>query len=296
MTIRLENFAGSWLVSEYVYNPDGTFVGILQQRRRMEPQADGSTRVFLSCEPRLKIENHPISAFEGEWVYEIGRDGRYRRYLGPDMLGTGLKWGPDALTGRGIWPRFGHNFTNFSLTIAPNRQIFGGRYFNAGECIANVMGVAVPELMGIENPYPAFTNPTRPADIAQTWSGTVLIFDPGYRVQAEYNMIRQFTPQGWMDQVEGGTQTQFIMDEAYDRLLISGSGVGVAKRYGWCIETSTIDTPSENGQHTLGGEVWQRDSIDVLDAASKTLIGFTQSYVDGLFAQINIFKLKPNTI
>jgi hypothetical protein len=296
MTTRSDGFMGSWLISEYLYTPDGTFVGILQQRRRMEPQPDGSTRVFQSCVPRLKIEDHPMAAFEGEWVYDIGRDGRYRRYYGPDMIGTGLKWGPDSLTGRGIWPRFGHNFTSFSVMIAPDRQIIGGRYFNAGECIANMIGIAVPELLGVDNPYPAFTNPVNPAEIAQTWSGTVLIFDPGYRVQAEYNMIRQFTPHGWTDQVEGGTQAQFMLDEMADRTLIRGSGAGVAKRYGWCVETTSIDTPEAGISRTANAEVWQRDSIDVLDAASKTLVGITQSYMDGLFAQINIIKLKPNTI
>jgi hypothetical protein len=296
MTTRSDGVVTSWLFSEYVYDPDGNFVGILQQRRRLEAQANGATRIYQSCVPRLKSDAHPLRALEGEWIYDITREGRIRRHVGPDVVGTGLKWGPDALTLRGVWPRFGHNFTQFSIHIAPNRQVTGGKVFNAGECIANLIGIGVPEVIGTESPYPTFTNPMLPQEIALTWSGTALIFDPGYRVQAEYNVIRQFTPLGWRDQLEGGKPTVINLEDMGQRWRITGSGEGVVKRYGWGLEATRYFTPSPQIERSAMGELWQYETSEVLDATSKTLISMTYSYTDSVFAQVSITKLKPNTI
>ena len=40
-----DKFLGAWLVSEYVYNPDGSFAGIVRQRRELLGLANGRIRV-----------------------------------------------------------------------------------------------------------------------------------------------------------------------------------------------------------------------------------------------------------
>ena len=60
------------------------------------------------------------------------------------------------LTARGMWTRFGYNFTSFSMLVNPNRQVTGGKFFIANEEIATIVGVAVPENEG----YPEMTDGT----------------------------------------------------------------------------------------------------------------------------------------
>lgn len=139
-----DKFTGNWLVTEYVHNPSGQFVGIVRQKRRLQ-QLEDAIRVIQDCEISPELANHPMKDFAGHWEFDIRRDGRLRRYLGPDVVGLGVSWGENCITGQGIWPRFGHNFKSFSLIISPERQLTGGTFFNANEPIAVIIGVACPE-------------------------------------------------------------------------------------------------------------------------------------------------------
>ena len=145
-----DRFGGAWLVTEHVYDPDGTYRGSVAQRRRVEPADRGRVRVVQHCEPSPDLDGHPMAAFAGDWIFELQVDGRRRRYLGPDVMGAATEWQPGTMTGRGIWPRFGYEFESYSVLVAPDRQLTGGFFSLAGRSVADIVGVAVPESSGVE--------------------------------------------------------------------------------------------------------------------------------------------------
>ena len=145
-----DRFGGAWLVSEHVFDPDGTYRGSVVQRRRVEPVQEGRLRVIQRCQPSPGLEGHPMADFAGDWVFDMEVDGAQRRYLGPDVVGAGTEWSPGAMTGQGAWPRFGYEFESYSVLVAPNRQLTGGFFALAGRSVADIVGVAVPESAGVE--------------------------------------------------------------------------------------------------------------------------------------------------
>lgn len=147
---RGDLFGGDWLVTEYVFDPDGAFRGSVAQRRRVEPTPGGRLRVVQHCEPSPELDGHAMAAFAGEWAFDIEVDGAQRRYLGPDVIGTGTEWIPGTMTGRGAWPRFGYQFESYSVLAGPGRQLTGGFFSLAGRSVADIVGVAVPESAGTE--------------------------------------------------------------------------------------------------------------------------------------------------
>ncbi len=147
---KKDRFGGDWLINEYVYDPDGTFRGEVAQRRIVEPAGEGRLLVTQRCHPSPQLAGHPMAAFSGEWVFELEVDGTQRRYLGPDVVGFGTLWQPGALTGQGLWPRFGYEFESYSVLVAPDRQLTGGFFSLAGRSVADIVGVAVPEASGEE--------------------------------------------------------------------------------------------------------------------------------------------------
>lgn len=145
-----DSFGGSWLVTEYVFDPDGRHRGTVAQRRCVEPVGDTRLRVTQQCEPSPTLKGHAMAAFAGEWVFDLEVDGDQRRYLGPDVVGTATQWQPGAMTGQGLWPRFGYEFESYSVLVAPDRQLTGGFFSLAGRSVADIVGVAVPEAAGAE--------------------------------------------------------------------------------------------------------------------------------------------------
>lgn len=154
-------FLGDWLVSEAIYTPAGEYVGVVQQRRCLQPLGAQKIRVIQMCEPvetavaPLSAQAHQVVAMMnrrvGEFVFDLQLAGPARHYLGPDVIGGGFSWIEGALTARGLWPRFGYNFTSFSILLHPERQVTGGKFFVANEEVATIVGTAVPEAQG----YPA---------------------------------------------------------------------------------------------------------------------------------------------
>ena len=145
-----DRFGGAWLVTEYVFDPDGALRGSVAQRRRVEPVSGGGFRVTQSCKPSPELAGHPMAGFAGDWVFDMEVDGPRRRYLGPDVVGVGTEWRPGAMTAAGMWPRFGYQFESYSVLVAPDRQLTGGFFSLAGRSVADIVGVAVPESAGIE--------------------------------------------------------------------------------------------------------------------------------------------------
>ena len=147
---KKDRFGGAWLVVEYVFDPDGTYRGEVAQRRIVEPVGEARHRVTQHCEPSPELADHPMAAFAGEWVFDLEVAGDQRRYLGPDVVGVGTMWQPGAMTGQGLWPRFGYEFESYSVLAAPDRQLTGGFFSLAGRSVADIVGVAVPEASGEE--------------------------------------------------------------------------------------------------------------------------------------------------
>ncbi len=145
-----DTFSGAWLVTEYVHDPDGTFRGTVAQRRRVEQVDEARLRVTQQCEPSAALHGHAMAAFAGEWVFDLEVVGDQRHYLGPDVVGSATQWQPGAMTGQGMWPRFGYEFESYSVLVAPDRQLTGGFFSLAGRSVADIVGVAVPETAGIE--------------------------------------------------------------------------------------------------------------------------------------------------
>lgn len=145
-----DRFGGAWLVTEYVFDPDGAYRGSVAQHRLVEPAGGGRFRVTQSCRPSPELDGHPMAGFAGDWVFDMEIDGAQRRYLGPDVVGEGTEWSPGAMTGRGAWPRFGYEFESYSVLVAADRQLTGGFFSLTGRSVADIVGVAVPESAGVE--------------------------------------------------------------------------------------------------------------------------------------------------
>jgi hypothetical protein len=164
---RADRFDGAWAVVEYVFDPDGTFRGVVDQRRLVEPVADGHLRVTQICRSSPELAGHPMAAFEGEWVFDLYVDGDDRRYVGPDVVGLGTQWAPGAITGSGQWPRFGYDFESYGVLIAPERQLTGGFFSLVGRSVADIVGVAAPESFGV----PSLDLDVTPPDLDDdTWT------------------------------------------------------------------------------------------------------------------------------
>ncbi len=145
-----DSFAGAWLVSEHVYDPDGAYRGAIDQHRDVEWVAEDRLRVTQRCYPSPALAGHPMAYFAGEWVFHLELAGTQRRYLGPDVVGAGTEWQPGVMTGQGIWPRFGYEFESYGVLVAPDRQLTGGSFSLAGRSVADIVGVAVPERCNIK--------------------------------------------------------------------------------------------------------------------------------------------------
>lgn len=176
-------FEGSWLVSEYVFNPDGSFAGIIRQRRMLESIPNGRIRVTQVCEPEERLSEHPMGAFSGRWEFELEAEEQLRRYLGPDVVGYGTEWSPGTMTGQGIWPRFGHTFESYAVLLAKQRQVTGGFFSLSGRSVADIVGAAVesaddwPELdihatpppLPLREEYPFVQRRIGPMAVAESW-------------------------------------------------------------------------------------------------------------------------------
>lgn len=172
------SFIGSWLVSEYLYTPAGEFAGIIHQRRLLQPQGD-VIRVIQHCEPVIVADGiseqaqatiNILNKRVGEFVFDLKLVGKARHYLGEDVLGGGFSWHDGVLTAKGLWTRFGYNFTSFSILLNPKRQATGGKFFIANEEVATIVGLAVPE----EEGYPEFKD----GDIANEYHGERYTISP----------------------------------------------------------------------------------------------------------------------
>jgi len=160
-----DRFLGAWRVTEYVYSPGGALLGEVRQVRQVHEQPDGALRVVQHCTPSDSLADHWMSRFAGEWVFTLTREGDIRRYHGPDVVGYATQWSPGMITGRGMWPRFGCNFTSFSATLNEQRQLTGGTFSRAGEIVAVIVGLGVADRDGKSNDWPILEDYAAPSSL-----------------------------------------------------------------------------------------------------------------------------------
>jgi hypothetical protein len=272
-----ENFVGCWRVSEYVFDANGSFVGVIEQRRQLMSLPNGRIRVTQHCTPKLSDAKHAMNAFAGEWIFEMSRHGRKRLYHGPDVVGLGLNWGEETITGRGVWTRFGHNFTSFGVMVNPRRQITGGKFYNASELVANIVGVAIVEDEK-DHTFPKLDVTRQAHNFGSNWKGERRVFDTDGHLRNVSSVCDEIGEFGWKS---GNNEIHFAQDE--DRLRVSGAVRGIAKRFGCAIEMFAVDVDSPNAQI---------ESFAVLDSESQTWIEVAQKNSDGKLASMEVTMLK----
>lgn len=276
-----DKFLGAWLVTEYVYNPNGRFVGIIHQRRELEQLENGNIRVTQHCQPEASLAEHPMGGFTGTPVFDLQVDGRFRRYLGPAVIGTGVPWSEGVMTGSGVWPVFGHNFRSFAFLAAPNRQLTGGKFFNATEMVANIVGVAMPETE--TDIYPELDGPTFANECAPIWQGTYRTVLPDGEVLQEESCERRYTENGRWRDIIGEQDYLFDIQERMLGQVKDETFIGIAKRTGWMLEAELVE---KNGRSLQIQEV--------LDGRFGHLASLRHWYRDGKLEQVEVIQLRKS--
>jgi hypothetical protein len=276
-------FSGAWRVRETVFSPSGLRLGEVAQRRVVANADDGTIRVIQVCEPDavLRSQAHPMVAFEGEHVFSLSIDGPVRRYHGPAVQGGALTIGDGAMIGRGVWPRFGWVFWSWSVRVAPDRQLTGGRFHRGGAPMATIVGVAAPESVSREAPRLGETR--WPGASARTWKGTRCRIDGTGRVIAEGPAWRRYLSQDAWEGPESASSLS-ARDDAFllEGVLEGRPMLGFARRFGWMIEAEAVV-----GDDTI------LESIEVFDEAAGHLVVLERWLVDQMLQRAEVVRLRP---
>jgi hypothetical protein len=122
--------------------------------------------------------------------------------------------------------------------VTPERQITGGKFYNAGELVANIVGVAVPETLDSQDAFPTLSGATWAGNIAARWHGEQSSYDAdGCKTDAF--VTRRYQSDEWQETLniygaESVTTTR--LESLNTRLLAMRTGksnsVGIAKRSG----------------------------------------------------------------
>ena len=276
-------FSGAWRVRETVFSPSGARAGEVLQRRVVESTGDGLLRVVQVCEPDQELRNqaHPMVAFGGEHVFSLSVDGAVRRYHGPAVRGGALSIGEGAMIGRGIWPRFGWIFWSWSVRVAPDRQLTGGRFHRGGAPMATIVGVGAPEVVSPE--APRLGEMCWPGERARSWKGTCCRIDGTGRVVAQEATWRRYaSPHVWEGPEGAGS-----LSERGDAWSVDGTRegrpvCGFARRFGWMIESEAVV-----GDDTVV------ESIEVFDEAHGHLVVLERWLVDQMLQRAEVVRLRP---
>ena len=196
------------------------------------------------------------------------------------------------MTGRGIWPDFGHNFTSFAVVGEPGVQLTGGAFFNGREMIANIAGIALPQT-DENTPWPELSGPENPADLGLAWTGTLREVSPRGEVVSEEVVCRTYestaSNRRFTERVNSQESLHLKTEENRKRLMVSGhianSAVhGLGKQYGWLVE---FELCLANGSIV--------EWMEVLDADRSRLVGIRRWWTDGLLNRVEILNLAPET-
>lgn len=279
MTIRIASPVGAWRTTQYIYNPDGSFAGTIRQRRELFQLPNGNTRIIHYDTPQPELDGHPMSQFSGKRKVDVVNDGRARRYLGPDLIGSGLAWDEGVTAGQGLLPTYGHNFTSLAMQVDIERQLTWGRYYNATEAVATIIGIAVPERYKGDPDWPALDGPHWPHQVAIDWEGYRRTINPDGSQITQVPLKRHYDGQNWEDGLPDG-KFALQLAEHGSRWMVSGAISGIAKQSGWLLE---IEAHSEFGTCIKMAEV--------LDAEHKNIVGIRRWYIDDILQTVEVVKL-----
>ena len=223
-------FVGDWRVTEYVFDPEGTYQGRIRQQRHLERRTDGRIRVTQVCEPERRLIDHPMAEFAGTWDFDLTIDGDRRLYQGPDVIGSATEWEPGAMTGRGVWPRFGHDFDSFSVMVAEGRQITGGRFGVTVDPVAVIIGVAEPAASMGDDQWPGLD--------LDWWPNETVIRPEGEGRQLRYGPSLRGT---WWDRPGHRTELLVVADHASSAVVGFTTGMD---RQGRTVTPVRIEVPT----------------------------------------------------
>jgi hypothetical protein len=267
-----------------VYSPTGEPLGEVVQRRLLVAGAEGDARVVQDCVPDESLTGHPMARFAGHHEFALRRDGTRRRYLGPAVIGGAVTVGDGALIGAGIWPSFGWAFSSWSVTLAPDRQLTGGRFFRGGRVMASIVGVAAPERGG----QGAARLGAHRLPSARVLTGTFTRVDAGGRVLDEGRVTRRYVdaacwretgmPHGELamaisDGGEGSRALGALEDAPID---------GVVQRYGPALEIDAV----------VGTDAFL-ESREIIDEGAERVVVLRRWLVDQVPLRLEVLRLKP---
>ena len=271
---------------EYVYNPDGSLAGTVRQRRELARLANGRIRVTQHCQPDPELADHPLGRFTGSPVFELSVEPPYRYYHGPAVVGTAVSWSEGVMTGRGLWPEFGHNFRSFAILATPERQLTGGKFFNASQMVANIAGLALPEETAAG--WPTLDGPHWPGELAAEWVGTVETVEVGTMASQKRPLCRRYGPgQSWQDEADNDQFTAWRLKEEGPRYRVEGRHrstplLGIGKQFGWLLEIEAVI-----GFNTAV------ELMELLDPTSGHLVGLRRRFIDNELTKVDIIRLRP---
>jgi hypothetical protein len=190
-----DQFTGRWLVTEYVHDDSGTFLGTVQQTRTLTELANGRVRVAQTCVVSPSLTKHAMGAFAGEWVFEMSREDNLRHYHGVDVVGMGRTLDAQTIVGMGRWTRFGHDFVSFGALVTPQRQLTGGVFYDNDPqtgLVARIVGVAVAETHATTDKWASLPIGFSPHTTSLTWRGTWTHYAVDGTVRAQATLERRY--------------------------------------------------------------------------------------------------------
>jgi hypothetical protein len=183
------------------------------------------------------------------------------------------------MTSRGIWPEFGHNFRSFSVLPTANLQLTGGKFFNATEMIANIVGVAVPEAEA--DGYPILNQTYAPE--TAVWLGTCTTVMADGSAIVTQSIQRTFvtchdTHIHWQEE---GTEWHFTTQDGRTQAQANGLQ-GFAKRFGPLLEMEIV---GENGRIL--------EQLELCDTIHNQLIGIRRWLQNNELEKVEVLRLRP---
>jgi hypothetical protein len=280
----IDKFLGNWRISHYVYEAEGIFVGILREQRRLEPTSENKIRVVTQYNADSSLNDHPASALEGEWMYEIDlnddepQQSIQRSYpiKGEKITGKRLDWGWNTITEHGSWGEFA--FTTFGALINPQRQIVCTLFSSEKDTLsflprkhtqAYMIGIAVPA----DEEWAVFDGAEKAEEVAELWRGAWQSFNVNGELEGIKWVERRYVEDGWEEFAEGGGVEAIKISEQF-----------------WCYGWSL---------HFKAGSFldFYTEQVEILDNTSQTLVAlrytlYTKS-VPPFASKLELAFMKP---
>tara|TARA_B100001094_G_C18148989_1_gene782526 strand:- start:830 stop:1666 length:837 start_codon:yes stop_codon:yes gene_type:complete len=246
-----QTFVNEWCVREFVFNPDGEFIGEVAQRRHLRDLGDSRIEVVQDCEPEARLNDSIMSSFSGRFKFDLKLDGERRIYLGPDVFGEGVSVCDQVMVGSGIWPHFGYNFKSYALVNKNGVQLTGGQFYNGPALQAVIIGVAAPKLPvhGIADII------LKPVDLGGVYEGVARSVDPGGKLLWEGACSRR-------GEVNGAGFCESIGDRSWFTAYREAEGRCFLEHYGYHCVVKTYGSSRYRQGYKAGNSYILQEFVD----------------------------------